>query len=401
MRNFFCLTIFFVLLTGCSSLKTLHLLKTGEVVNRNYLVKIPIEIVHGEIIMTVNINGTNYRLAFDTGALNVLSEEVAQKLDLKIISNLKTTDSQGNDNTLKMTKLDRFYVGGLEYRNMGAAIYDLNKMQEITCFKIDGIFGANSMRESFWQVDMKNKEIRISNSLDSLKISRDAYIVPFTTEVTGTPIVKIEFNNEIFNDITFDYGSNAGLYLNSVKAVTDTVKYGKIVRSFGYNSYGLYGGESDTSYTFRTDTVKMGNCIITNPVITRNKVISNIIGTDILKKYIVTLDWVNKKVYMEEHKDFPEDEEDGISIFGITVRLQEGKLIVHQVYENSSAADAGISLGDQVISVNDNDLSNISMEEYCKIILNGLFAKDANSARVVIKNNNTEKEVILEKRTLL
>lgn len=398
MKKFFCLSVLLVLLTGCSSLKTLHLLKTGKVVNKNYLVKIPIEIVHGEIIMTVNINGTNYRLAFDTGALNVLSEEVAQKLELKIISSLKTTDSQGNDNTLKMTKLDRFYIGDLEYRNMGAAIYDLNKMQEITCFNIDGIFGANSMRESFWQVDMKNKEIRISNSMDSLKISPHASIVSFKTEVTGTPIVQIEFDNETFKDVTFDYGSNAGLYLNSAKAVTDTVNYGKIVRSFGFNSYGLYGGESDTSYAFRVDSVKMGNCILKNQVITRNSVISDIIGTGVLEKYIVTLDWANKKIYMEK---FPEDEEDGISIFGITVRLQEGKLIVNQIYENSSAAEVGISLGDQVISVNDNDLSNISMEEYCKIILNGLFAKDEKSARVVIKNNNTEKEVILEKRTLL
>ncbi|MFC2138968.1 PDZ domain-containing protein [Bacteroidota bacterium] len=104
---------------------------------------------------------------------------------------------------------------------------------------------------------------------------------------------------------------------------------------------------------------------------------------------------------MEKHKNYSDIESNQIETFGITASLVNGKLFVDYIYDNSSASEAGITLGDQIISINDKDYTDVKLSEYCDIIFNGLFPEELNEVELVYKNQGIQKKVILKKKVNL
>ena len=161
-----------LLLTGCSSIKTIKLMKSGEVEQEEFNVKIPFEYRLGLIILKVDIAGKEYDFVLDTGAPSVISKELAKKLDLSNITEQKVGDSQGEDYNLGLTTIEKLSISDINFLNTGAVIADLNQSQEVGCLKIDGFIGSNLMRKAIWKFDYQNQIITITNSIESLNIPK-------------------------------------------------------------------------------------------------------------------------------------------------------------------------------------------------------------------------------------
>ena len=69
-------------LLSCSHL----ILKSGKIEMKETHIKIPFEYSLGLPIIQVSINGKSYDFLFDTGAINIISEEMASELNVKTIS---------------------------------------------------------------------------------------------------------------------------------------------------------------------------------------------------------------------------------------------------------------------------------------------------------------------------
>lgn len=124
-----------LLLTGCSTIKTIKLMKSGEVEQKEFNVKIPFEYRLGLIILRVDIASKEYDFVLDTGAPSVISKELAKKLDLSNITEQKVGDSQGEDSNLGFTKIEKLSISNINFLNTGAVIADLNQSQEVGCLK--------------------------------------------------------------------------------------------------------------------------------------------------------------------------------------------------------------------------------------------------------------------------
>ena len=115
--------------------------------------KIPFEYRLGLIILKVDIAGKEYDFVLDTGAPNVISKELAQKLGLNNVSEQKVGDSQGEYSNLGFTTIEKVTIGGIHFLNTGAAIADLELSKEVGCLKIDGLIGSNLMKKAIWKFD--------------------------------------------------------------------------------------------------------------------------------------------------------------------------------------------------------------------------------------------------------
>ena len=215
--------LFILLTTGCSSTKVYQLMGGGEIVESEYKVVVPFEMRLGLIIVKVKIQGEEYDFLFDTGAPNVVSLELGEKLGLKAAGKSNTTGSQGERHKVEYAIIDTLTIGGLNYLNTTAAIMDLKKSVTIDCMELDGILGANVMRNSVWQIDYQKQEMTITNSTESLNFTTHLDTIPFTTKRTGTPMIDVTIGDVISSipitpsPASVCEGSNITLTASSIK----------------------------------------------------------------------------------------------------------------------------------------------------------------------------------------
>ena len=152
------LTIFLFFISSCSSSKTKKLLQGGEVLQKEFKTEIPFEYRRGLIILKVNIEGKQYDFMLDTGAPNVISKELAQQLNYKNKVKRKVGDSQNVQTKLGITKIKKISLGDLDFLNTAAVVSDLS-IGAVGCLGIDGLIGANLMRNAIWKIDYSKQVI--------------------------------------------------------------------------------------------------------------------------------------------------------------------------------------------------------------------------------------------------
>src|SRR5690606_25322582 len=196
------------------------------------------------IFVPVEIRGETYRFLFDTGAPNVISKELGEKLAIKSKRNGRIGDSQGNRDKLGVIKLDTVGIAGIYFYNTGAVIADLNHAVELSCLQIDGIIGANLMKLAYWKIDGKNRILTLSSNPDTLTSGLfRPHILPFEPQKTFTAKVSLCLDDSIIHYLTYDTGSGGYVCLGRNIRLENE----KFLAEFsGYGSTELYGSNLDT-----------------------------------------------------------------------------------------------------------------------------------------------------------
>lgn len=402
MNNLFrVLLISTVFLTGCSALKTVSILKKGEVKQKAFKVEIPFEFRLGLIVLKVSINGNEYDFLLDTGAPNVISTELAHTLNLDNKTSHKVGDSQGKDSELGFASIESINIGGINFLNTGAAISDLKKTKEIACLKVDGLLGANLMKNAIWKFDYENKLITITSSIDSLKLDAKAQKLPFSTKITGTPVFDVKLNDEIEKGITIDLGSNGDISLSNTAFDKLTKNNPSILQtsSFGNSTAGLYGyGDVDTTHYAIVPKISFGEVTLENTLVDFSKNSARTIGTKFFKNYEVIINWFDTEISLIEREKYNRSE---LSSFGFSVRNNNDTLIVVTIFNNSSAFNAGLKINDVILSIDDKEYGKIEPEEWCEIVENGIFDEQQNQTTITILRDNQTLKFDLTKTVLL
>jgi hypothetical protein len=370
----------------------------GNAAQKNYKEEIFFESRAGLIVVKVTIGGKEYNFIYDTGAVNAVTKELAEALHLKPILDQTAQDSEGKKGGIKFALIDELKLGKISFLNTSAAIIDLNAVPELACLHVDGLIGANMMRKAFWQINYVKHSLIVASSMDSLSVPENAFSFPFKPVISGTPIVEVELNGIKSKGNIFDTGSTGEITLSSptFKNVLKQNPGFKYLRGIGSSSAGLYGKGNDTNYMAKTDMLKMGNLLINNRVIEFKRDDGNL-GSAFFKDYIVTLDWKQNKIWFAPQ---PKNEQEW-DTFGFSATKDNKKLIVSYLIENSPAALAGIKLGDEVISVNGKNYTNMEVEDYCEMLDKQALWKKEKNMQLVLKNESgIEKIVTLEKKKL-
>lgn len=390
-----------LLVGSCTTLKTIKIIKSGHVKQKKYVVEMPFEYRLGLIVFKVKIEGNYYSFILDTGATNVISTELAAKLNLISKTKHKVGDSQGNSSDLGLVTIKNINIGGVDFKNTGAVIADLTSSNEISCMKVDGIIGSNLMKKAIWKFDYQHQTITITHSIKSLYTDTVIEKIPFETNFIGAPLCKIKVDNHVQKNVTIDLGSNGDVSLSNslFDSIISKNKGCKTLSSYGHSSSGLYGfGDQDTINFLVCEDISFGDIQLKNQIIefTNNSAVT--IGTNFFKNYDLIINWFEKEIKLIKKKTY---DYSSIEDFGCTWMYIDGNLKIKSLTTGGPAELSGIKLNDHIIEINKVSYKDIPIENWCEIIDGAKNILNKNELDILIMRNNELLRFVIKKKKQL
>lgn len=398
-NTFFYSIIALVILSSCAASKINKIAKQGSIAENDFKVTVPFEYRKGLIILKVSIQNEEYDFILDTGASNVLSKELAEKLNVKTLGSEDITDINKTSQLLNYTKIDAIKIGGINFQNTVAAISDFNS-GELACLNADGFIGSNLMRFAIWDFDFKNQLITITDNEQKLNIPADTIESKmFIGEAISQPSIISYINgNRVLNNM-IDLGNNGTPHL----AHSDFLKQKKsnsitkFITGTGYTGIGMYGkGEKKNEISAKIDQITIGNHTINNKIM-RVKDNNTNLGISFFKNYRLILNWKDRTVKMSQEAPSINTE---LNHFGFNPNFNGNKVFIDFIY-NDTAASKVLEFGDQVLQINNIDLTNINDNNKCVFFNDGFIPKETDEITIKVLRNDEQLEFKLQKVKLL
>jgi len=392
--------IVLTLLTSCASSKINKTLKQGSIVQEDFKTTIPFEYRKGLIILKVTIENEKYDFILDTGASNVLSKELAEKLNVKSLGSENVTDVHKTSQLLNYTKIADIEIEGINFKNTIAAISDFNS-GELACLNADGFIGSNLMRFAVWDFDFKNQIITITDNEQKLNIPEDVIESKmFIGTAASQPSIISYINGDKALNNMIDLGNNSTSHLSYLDFLKqkESEKITKYISGSGYSGIGMYGkGKKKNEFSAKVDEIKIGDHIIKNKVM-RVKDGKTNLGILFFKNYRLILNWEERNVKMVLQDGTSNNTE--LNHFGFNPNFNENKVVVDFIYNDTEASKV-LQFGDQILQINNIDFTNITDNNKCDYFNDGIIPKGTDEITIKILRNEEKLEFQLKKVKLL
>lgn len=355
MRNiystlvFICLT---VLVTQGCSVKWTEAIQYGSVANRNASEVVDIEIRKKLIIVPVTIGGKEYRFLFDTGAPFSVSDQLQKDNNFKIVSKGNIVDSDYNRKKVHWVQVDSISISNVSFLNQTAFIGDFDANPIMKCLEIDGIIGSNIIRQYNWTIDQEQNTLSLSSKIE-INTFKESIVIPFKTDYQYNMFIDVYIGQSKVKNILVDYGSNGSIALND-EIFTALKEKNIISETFiekGINQSGIIGKpvvlKREITYS---DSVRTNSLHFRSVMIRTGKTAS--IGNDLLSRFIVTIDWSNKKLYLS--KSGKEVDRVGSAGFRLGHSIEKG-VYIQSVMEKSDAYYKGIRPNMKIFKIDSLD----------------------------------------------
>jgi predicted aspartyl protease len=392
-----------ICLPSCSKLT--RAFQGGELSAQKAMIEIPIIKYKRLNFIEVKIAGESYTFFVDTGAPNIVSRELAEKLKLKTIKRTKTGDSQGNSKKTVYVNLPEITIGDFRFSNTAAMIADLSGTPGIQCLGIDGIIGSNLMQKAVWQFDFKNDRIYVARQSSDLPYStQELTPVPFTTNLYKTPKFQMAMGGIPVKSVKLDTGSGNGIDINRKTFQQYLEKYPELAYlvRLGSSNYGIFGGQIKLDSTYHANAIPVhiaGQTYRNQNIRFQNNRRSQKIGMKFFEHFILTVNWFDQKMYLQEQQT-PADTT--YLSFGFSPTHRHDQLVVAALEKDGPADRAGIEIGDRVLSLDDRDCSSVTVEQWCEWLNTTISELDKDEVELnILKKNGKKFNVILERKKLL
>jgi hypothetical protein len=387
------------MLLSCKTTSSVQIMASGTIAATNYSDTIAFNFDYNLPLIAVEIEGETYNFLLDTGAPSVIPPELFEKLQLKGKSSTKISDSNNTSNTEILTQVPKMKIGNLTYENIGVFVIDLKQSYALKCFKLDGIIGANQMAKSYWRLDYENKLCIISSEFQQSTV-QDFEIVNFIPKRGQlTPLVNLEIESIMFNQVTFDTGYNGAISLPYEKKL-DSIFQRKVV-NYGSESAGVYGlGTTKDIYETEVSMTKMDALELQNQMVSFSEDPSMTIGNEVFKYYTIVFDWQTRKMFFKRNN--LEQKSNELLSFGFSFMKIQNTIQIVRLIKNSEAEKLGMKIGDELISINETKMHDLTDEKLCDYLFFGFKKfKLGETINVKIKRNNEELNFKLTRENFL
>lgn len=351
-----------LLFGGCTSSKALFGRGKVQYLDSSKEVSVlPARVERNLFFVDVQIEGETYNFLFDSGAPMVISKELAEKYDCKVLKNGKITDSQDRVRYQPYVKLPDILIGDRVFSNLAGIAADLKASAILNCLNIDGIIGANAMSLQYWDFSVADSTLKVSRTKDHWPAGKK-YVIPFGMKSTKTPVITLKVNNTDVSRITFDTGSGGILSFN--QSMTSSFKPENAhLASYGYLSGGLFGSSLDTAYEHMM-TFNFPDTNLRVPIEQELSKEGKLLGMGFLRDYHVFFDYPEQKILLMPKKA-PEQQ----ASFPFSFNYQEGKVIIGMLTSLLPEEAKTLVVGDVVTSVNDENIpENPGIADYCRAL---------------------------------
>jgi predicted aspartyl protease len=353
----------------------------GQSKSLEYFAVIPYENVKGKIIIKAVINEKLYRFILDTGAPTTVTKDLYNDLQLKTINKLPVYDQSGRVDSMVVVSLKEISIGDVTFTDVATLVAEKTLILE--CFQVDGFIGSNLLRNSVVQFNDSNKTISITNNEKRLNLNPKESSDLFLDKFQSNPFfwINLENKKKVSEQLLFDSGMDDFYNLSLIHySIFEKKNIFKILaRANGSYSMGLHGASNDTiSYKLQLPKMKINGTELNNVSVKTTASANSRIGSQLIEKGIVTIDYKNKKFYFS-------------SKFGGKIDLFEKSLPVELIYRNDEIQVGivwddelrhKIKPGDKIIAVDDFSYEDIDV---CDIIRNEPRLKDKERFTLTIK----------------
>lgn len=351
-----------ILFGGCTSSKALFAKGKVEYLEDSKEVTVlPARVERNLFFVDVQIEGETYNFLFDSGAPMVVSREIAEKYDCKVLKSGKITDSQDRVRYQPYVRLPDILIGDRVFSNLAGISADLKASAILNCLKIDGIIGANAMSLQYWDFSVADSTLRVSRTKEHWPEGKK-YVIPFGMKNTQTPVINLKVNNTDVSRITFDTGSGGILSFN--QSMTSSFKPENAhLASYGYLSGGLFGSSLDTAYEHMM-TFNFPDTNLRVPVEQELTKEGKLLGMGFLRDFHVFFDYPEQKIMLMPKKAAPQK-----ASFPFSFNYQDDQVIIGMVNSLLPEEAKALSVGDVVLSVNGQAIpENPKVEDFCQAL---------------------------------
>ncbi|MFT6867392.1 MAG: hypothetical protein ACJA08_002234 [Cyclobacteriaceae bacterium] len=365
------------------------------------ITSISFELFGDHIIIPVSIdNSRPLDFIFDTGSgLTVLDKTVAAELGLGKDINLNETK-----NSMEVFKHNEIEINGFPMeKNIKVYATKLEHLEISLGRDIDGIVGYDLMHNHTIRINYGKKTIDIfehgkgPTSGDEILFDLNISI----PTINGTVVL----NNEEPHEGTFFVMTGAGTSLdfNSPFAKTYDVinktgkHYSYVVKGLDDNETLHYEGHV-LSFAFGKQKIEDLPIGISQAKsgIQAHPHVGGIIGNEILSMFDITIDVPGRRLYLEKNEHFGEALP--VNCSGIDLQFAHGEpnLLIHRVFDNSPASEAGVKINDQLIAINDTPVSTLALPD-----IKEMLRQSGETVSLKIKQGDDIKTVSLGLRSLI
>lgn len=345
-----------VFLNSCSTSKTFELKRKGNVSNKEYITEMPFRYINNHIFIDVVINQKKYNFLFDTGAeLTAIDDDVTNIGDLQFLL-IGETKAEGNSiatQKVKLIEIPKISLSNIDFLNTGAIVLKIPKLRKLySCFEINGIIGNNLMRKANWQIDYKNKIIRITDNIQKIKISEIAVPIKMDAKETGNIYFDLCINGT-FSKFTFDTGSNWHITTSSKK-----------FQHFQKQNKNLQFIKKGNQYEFIADLFTLDKINLKNQIITLENGNHSLLGNVFFENYILSIDWKNDLIYFDPINVIKEDKLSSYQLY-FSINYEENIIVVNNAWAEHKL-NFEVENRTKVLTINNVNVSNFKRNELCE-----------------------------------
>lgn len=298
--------IAFILLNSCSGSKAAKYFKEGKTEQENYKVSFPFEVENGWIFIPVEIKNKTYKFIFDTGAPTIVSKELAESLNMKVIDSVNAFDVYNNAQQNTYTRIERIKLGTIDFVETTALINDFNATPIWSSLNIDGFIGSNLMQHAIWDIDFNKKQITITDNESKLNLPEEVIENKLFIGVAGLPSIACKINGKKIWNFAVDSGYNGGIVIpfSEFQKQAEKGQISDFTKSDTQGVIGVYGEQKSTreSYTGIINEIEFGNSTLKNEKVYSEQYLDKIFGLDFFKNYRVILNWNSKRIKLVEYE---------------------------------------------------------------------------------------------------
>ncbi len=313
----------------------------------------------GGLLFPMRINGSEPATAlFDTGGVNQISSELAQKFGLKVSSAPVKFGAIGGNTEVETTEIDCLSIGDLTLHHQ--TFYVMNIPPGVDAPQL--VVG--------WEL-MLHFVVRIDVEKDELSFFEESH---FRYRGSGTSVRLITQQNNTGADIRaavdgalgeflLDTGNQKGFFLNSSFVGRYHLMAKLNAHYAGYNGRG-YGGLAPKAYLARLHNLRIGNIQIANPLVRlqtapdgpwRN---DGNLGESVLNRFNLIIDCGRHVVYFEKTAGW--DKREVFNRAGLILDTENHVETVMTVLPGSAGAMGGVKPGDQIVLIDGHAPSSVA-----------------------------------------